>query len=136
MSAIVIDASVALKWLVEEPDSDLTVARSLESETRIAPDYLLMECAYVIWKKVGQKQLTHRTGEEIIDSLNTLPITFHATYRLITLSYKLAVELNCSVYDCSYLALALNYQCPVVTADKRFYNAVSKSALHDYVQLW
>lgn len=136
MKAVVVDASVVLKWLVKEPDCERVVALSLEHTTRIAPDYLLLECANVIWKMVRQKRLTGPVGEEIIESLSKLPITFHSTNRFLKRAYKLAIELDSSVYDCFYLAVGLTYDCPVVTADQRFYKAVSKSSLRDYVHLF
>jgi predicted nucleic acid-binding protein len=37
---------------------------------------------------------------------------------------RLAVDLDHPVYDCFYLALAVQEQYPVVTADRRFHDAV------------
>jgi predicted nucleic acid-binding protein len=43
-----VDANVAIKWVVDEPDSGL--ARSLATATLEAPDLLPIECASVLWK--------------------------------------------------------------------------------------
>jgi predicted nucleic acid-binding protein len=49
IDAAVVDASVALKWALEEPGSDR--ARLLSSARLEAPDLLPIECANVLWKK-------------------------------------------------------------------------------------
>ena len=47
---VVIDASVALKWVIEEDGSE--AARGLLlSEVLAAPDLMIVECANVLWAK-------------------------------------------------------------------------------------
>ena len=43
MSRIVIDASVAIKWVVDEADSDVAV-EVLESCSLASPDLLIADC--------------------------------------------------------------------------------------------
>ena len=43
---------------------------------------------------------------------------------------RLAIDLDHPAYDCFYLALALQEQYPVVTADRRFFDVVRK---HPYL---
>ncbi|MBV9552234.1 MAG: type II toxin-antitoxin system VapC family toxin [Alphaproteobacteria bacterium] len=54
---IVVDASVALKWVLDEPGSE--AAGELRSETIIAPDFWIIEAANALWRsaKVGQLSL-------------------------------------------------------------------------------
>ena len=44
--------------------------------------------------------------------------------QLVASAARLALDLDHPVYDCFYLALALQEQHPVVTADRRFYDIV------------
>jgi predicted nucleic acid-binding protein len=50
VTPFVIDASVAIKWLVDEPGT--AAALSLRRHRLLAPDLLIAECANVLWKKV------------------------------------------------------------------------------------
>ncbi|MGD0103372.1 MAG: type II toxin-antitoxin system VapC family toxin [Rhodopila sp.] len=56
MSTFVIDASVAIKWVVEEPGTQ--EALLFRRHRLLAPDLLMAECADVLWKKVRRKELT------------------------------------------------------------------------------
>jgi hypothetical protein len=53
---IVVDASVALKWVIEEDGSDAAEALLLE-EPLTGPDLLLVECANVLWTKARRGEL-------------------------------------------------------------------------------
>ncbi len=47
---LVIDASVALKWVIDEDDSE--AAQELVSDHALAaPELLLIECANVLWTR-------------------------------------------------------------------------------------
>ena len=47
---VIVDASVALKWVIEEDGSEAAGALLLE-EPLAAPDLLIVECANVLWAK-------------------------------------------------------------------------------------
>ena len=53
---VVIDANVAVKWVVTEPGSEL--ADPLLDCALVAPDLLFAECANILWKKVRRSELT------------------------------------------------------------------------------
>jgi predicted nucleic acid-binding protein len=50
VSRFVIDASVAVKWVLAEPDS--VQALALRQHDLAAPELLVAECANVLWKHV------------------------------------------------------------------------------------
>ena len=57
MNALVIDASIAVKWVVEErgtPEA-LTIRRRAKL---VAPDLLAVGCANILWKKVQRQELS------------------------------------------------------------------------------
>jgi predicted nucleic acid-binding protein len=57
VNALVIDASIAVKWVVEEEGT--AAALSLRKRARlIAPDLLISECANILWKKVRRRELS------------------------------------------------------------------------------
>ena len=60
---VVVDASVALKWVIEEDGSEAAGALLLE-EPLAAPDLLIVECANVLWAKArrGPQTPSRRSG--------------------------------------------------------------------------
>jgi predicted nucleic acid-binding protein len=53
---VIIDASVALKWVIDEDGSE--AARGLLlGEALAAPDLIVVECAIVLWAKARRRQL-------------------------------------------------------------------------------
>lgn len=123
MKHFVIDASVAIKWLVEEEGTAeaLTV---LEKAKLSAPDLLIAECANILWKKVRREELSEEEaliGARILEQadLEILP-----TRHLLGSATSLAVLLDHPAYDCIYLALALERGWHFTTADERFQRKV------------
>ena len=57
METIVVDASIAIKWVVAEEGTDTAVDLRLRFHFA-APDLLIPECANILWKKVQRGELT------------------------------------------------------------------------------
>ena len=123
-AAAVVDACVAVKWVVEEAGSD--TARSLSPTRLEAPDLLLIECANILWKKVRLGDLSPRDAAVRLDVLMVAPVKLTAGGELLKSALELALELQHPVYDCMYVALALRRDIPLVTADERLAAAVRK----------
>ena len=124
IEAAIIDASVAAKWVVEEPGSDR--ARQLAGATLEAPDLLLAECANILWKKTRLGDLSRRDASECLALLLRSPVTLADSRGLVGLALQLSFELNHPVYDCVYLALAVRRSVPLVTADERLVSAARR----------
>ena len=57
MRTLVVDASVAVKWVI--PEAGAADALSLRRQAKlISPDLLLAECANILWKKVRRNELS------------------------------------------------------------------------------
>ena len=123
MSLAVVDASVALKWFFPEEGS--AEARNLASQDLHAPDLLLVESANVLWRKVRVGDVTPSFARQACRALSGSPVTLHPTTPELTLhALELAVQLDHSIYDCLYLALALDLGAEaLITADDRFLRA-------------
>jgi len=117
---LVIDASIAVKWLIDEPDH--LAARSLldRSEQLQAPDFVLIETANVLWKKVLRRELTEQQASGAIDSLPRLFEAIVPSNLLIARALRIAIAMSHPIYDCLYLACAERIDAGLVTADKRF----------------
>lgn len=129
MSAYVVDASVVVKWVVDEVGSE--EAAALRGDELQAPDWIQVECANVLWAKSRRKELTSNEAVERIALLLEAPVVLVPSPELLDQAFALALELAHPVYDCLYLALALERRCPLVTADERFVTAVRASGLYD-----
>jgi len=124
---IVIDASIALKWVVPEADSDAALA--LRRQRVAAPELLIAECANALWKKVRRNQLTVQEASLAARLLQRSDIELEPMRDLMEPATRLAVALDHPAYDCLYLALADMSACELVTADEVFCRKVVAAGL-------
>jgi predicted nucleic acid-binding protein len=113
----VIDASIAIKWLVEEADSS-QVAELMRLPVR-APDLLIPECMNALWKKVTRRELFENEALAAARVLQKSAIIFEPTLPLAPEILKLSLQLSHPAYDCAYLALAVSTNSELVTADEK-----------------
>ena len=116
---MVVDASVAAKWLVSEPDSE--AAHALLDNELLAPDILFSECANVLWKKVLRSELDAATAQTAARALLAASVDTYPSIPLMPKALQLAIQVKHPVYGCLYLALAVAENAPVITADRRLY---------------
>ena len=125
MIRAVVDASVAIKWVVEEAGT--TAALSLLNGTElVAPDLLMPECANILWKKVLRSEFTLDEAEVAAELLQRAAVELIPTRALMADALRLAVALGHPAYDCIYLALAVSRDCTFVTADRRFARVIEE----------
>ena len=132
---MIVDASVALKWIVLEDDSGAAM-ELLGRDDLAAPDLLLIELGDALWNKKRQGEL---------DGGETLPIRLALAASLVNLvndasiipaALDLAVTLDHTIYDCVYLALAVQTEDVLITADRKFVNKVLTSRYAASVRLF
>lgn len=121
---IVVDASVAVKWLV--PEAGEAAADELLSTggPLLAPALIRVEVAAAIARKVRFDEIPFQTGESALGRwfqllLNAL-VTLVPDEADLAGAWQLATELKHPLQDCLYLALALRLRTPLITADKKF----------------
>ena len=132
MSGYVIDASVAVKWLVTEALSEQASALLVDKERAlIAPDLLFAEASNALWAMCRRGDIDRRDFAEAIETLKAAPVaTPIPMRRLAAAAARLASDLDHPTYDCFYLALAVQEQYTLITADRRFYDVVRR---HPYL---
>jgi predicted nucleic acid-binding protein len=138
VALLTIDASVAIKWIVEEADSIAARAflpQSIGGEVvaehvLISPVFVLLETHYVLAKRLIK-------GEIVPEQLNSATTLLRQFLSLVALDDQMAREAEAislsaeapprpvtvlqpyNVYDCVYLALAQRFDAALVTADRR-----------------
>lgn len=125
MSLYVVDASVGVKWLVPEADSNLAIRLQSPAHELHAPSLFDAEIANTIWKKLRRGELTSSNASSIVAQLPSVPVVRHADRQLVTAAFVIAEQTGRTVYDSLYAALAGRIGGQAVSADDRFVNALS-----------
>ncbi len=130
---LVVDASVAIKWLVDEDDS--LIARSLLDGTHeiAAPRLMAVEVANALRRKTLQGDLEPLRAQELAEAIPRMQVNWTLDEILAHNALYLALILNATVPDCLYLALARVVPATLITADNHFVNAVSRTEYQDSV---
>lgn len=120
---VVLDASVAVRWVVTEEGS-AEASELLERDvTWLAPRLLLIEAASALRRKAAEGAIAHAVAGEALDAL--LQAAADDVIRLIedegvvAPALRLALSLGHKLPDCLYLALAEREGAGLATADAR-----------------
>lgn len=131
----VVDASVSIKWYVPEIyDREADVILSSGNDLH-APELILLELSNIVWKKLRRGEITEQKGKSIAAAFTKANIKFHPHKNFINSAFHGAAATGQTVYDWSYLALAISLSCRFVTADERFYKALENTKLKKHL-LW
>jgi predicted nucleic acid-binding protein len=131
--AVVVDASVAVKWHLNDEEHAQEAARLLTRFSQgelvlVAPDHIRYEVpsAITVATRGSQPHLTVQQGQEAIAEFLALGLTTIGTDDLILAAYPLVHQYVIALYDALYLALALRLQCSFVTADRKLYQRIKQ----------
>ena len=131
MTGWVVDASIVVKWLVTEKWSEESSRLLDGGATLIAPALVFAEASNALWAMHRRGDISRDELAEATDVLKSAPVAVPVSMRRLAASaVRLAVDLGHPAYDCYYLALAMQEQHPVITADTRFFDRVRE---HPYL---
>ncbi len=125
--SLVVDASVAVKWLVAEEGSeeaDRLVAGDAELH---APRLMASEIANALWRKARVGEIERGQAAVLLTAVPQMPVRWSADETICADAVRLALALDRPVCDCVYLALAHRMNAKLVTADARFANALEST---------
>jgi predicted nucleic acid-binding protein len=126
----VLDASVAIAWVVPRP----LTAKALRLRDEylngihdlIAPDIFPGEAASALTKSERQKVIAVGDAAALyIKILRACP-SLHPYIPLVPRAIEISSQTRTGFYDCLYVALAEQEQCEVVTVDDKFINSIQK----------
>jgi len=125
---IVVDASVAVKWILPENDTPraLGIQEKYQDEQidLVAPYLVVSEVANVLWKRERRGDLSSAEAQRaFVQFLRDSPILLDSN-SVSNAALGLALAHHRPFYDCLYLAWAIEQRCDLVTADERFFHAL------------
>lgn len=113
---IVVDASVAVRWVASEEGSELA-ATLLTADNLHAPDLIAIEVGSELSRKVAAEQLTRIQADAglqlLFDRLRLHP----SSTALLGRAVDLSLALKHPIYDCIYVALAEHLDAEIATQD-------------------
>jgi len=128
---VVVDASLALKWVLAESDSSAAITLLGEWNTRkvevIAPALFAYEATNILYRQVVVGKLTYDETKKLLAKLFSIGIELdfshyiNVSVRAMEFSHRFGLP---AAYDAHYLALAEREQCDYWTADARLWNTI------------
>jgi predicted nucleic acid-binding protein len=135
VTRLVVDASVAIKWLVPEDHSLDAIAVLDQTDEVFAPDLIWLEIGNALWKRVRRKLLTANEAGGLIRDFEALGVKIYPSKPLMDEALGIAITYDRTVYDSVYLALADEQGCRLVTADQKFHNAMARGS-YSTIVVW
>jgi len=123
---MVIDASVAVKWFIDE-DRSADAQRLLTIDTDlIAPTSILYEVFHALWVAARTRRLPLNRLPDLADVVPTPFAILVPMEHLYAAAAAMAQSYNLAIYDCAYIALAQREHAELVTADEPMFAVARK----------
>jgi len=132
VNPVIVDASVAAKWVLPAEGEALTeeaagwLGRYARGKVRfLVPDLFWAETANLLWKTVQHGRCSKEFAESALVSLVDRRLRTVPSVPLLSLAFRIATDYDRTVYDTLYVALAVRENGQLITADKRLANALA-----------
>ncbi|MFX1681544.1 type II toxin-antitoxin system VapC family toxin [Mitsuaria sp. CC2] len=126
MKTVVVDSNVALGWLALRKDSEslhryagrLAEASATKEARLIAPYVFTAECAYTLLKRGRAQGWPEEELQMYAELLDFYPIAMDEDVMPLPEQVEFALQHNVQGFDALYLALAIERNAALATADK------------------
>lgn len=126
---LVVDCSVAAKWILPEPGRDAALRLLDQYEAGeidlIAPDLLLAEFASLLAKRCRRNEISASEAERAFEFMQKCAPRLFDMRSGIRRALSIALRRQLSLWDCVYIDLAIEHGCSVVTADERLFRGAT-----------
>ncbi len=136
MTRFVVDASVVVKWFLPEEHAEYARRLLNEGFELSSPDLLRAEVGNVLWKRWRRGDIFAEEAGEILRHFRRLPLKIQTSEPLMETAWSVARRFDRSFYDGVYVALAELAGYPLVTADRKLYDALRESDLAEPLLFW
>jgi predicted nucleic acid-binding protein len=117
----VVDANIAVKWVLQEPDSAKAIQVGVDVQSAGGLLHFLdmarIEAVNVIWLQVHRRLTTVQRARVALDELRRAPVQLMAAEPLLNDAFDLALQFDIAVYDACFVAAVQKLGCRGVTAD-------------------
>ena len=136
MSEIVVDPSVALCWFATEKETAFANRLIAAAVDLVAPSLMLVKLANGLRKKTRRGEMTANLAYSGLREIWRFVPQIADLSDLAEPAMALARELDHSVYDCVYLALARRRGATLVTSDQKMVARLARTRYrNDVVRL-
>ncbi|HKS76338.1 MAG TPA: type II toxin-antitoxin system VapC family toxin [Terriglobales bacterium] len=130
MTPLVIDASVAAKWVLPKENlageaADLLAVYGKGEIAFAVPDLFWAETANILWKAARLGRQTRAQTEAGLQELLSLALPTTSSADLVSVAFRLAIAYDRTIYDSLYLALAVKLSTRLITADEKLARSVA-----------
>ena len=132
MTSIVLDASVAAKWLLPSRNEPFAAEAARVFDRYVAgeigivvPDLFWAELANVLWKSARLGRCTEPAARLSLESILDRGFPTVPSNSLVSHAFDIAIAFGSSVYDAIYVALAVTSNRRFVTADEKLARAMA-----------
>ncbi|MFQ5954065.1 MAG: type II toxin-antitoxin system VapC family toxin, partial [Kiloniellales bacterium] len=120
--SFVVDASVAIKWFVEEDQSEEALRLLEREEPFYAPDLIVAEVTNIAWKKAIRDEIERDQAQEIANAIRQGVPALYPSAELNERALEIGLTFNQPIYDCLYIACAEAVDGVLVTTDQKLLN--------------
>ncbi|MRS12560.1 MAG: PIN domain-containing protein [Actinobacteria bacterium] len=131
MNAVVPDASVLIKTVVIERGSEAATRLIREAPLLVAPAHVYAECANALWRRAHRRLASSDAVMARLAGIFALPMEADDLEDMTPTALSLALEFDHPVYDCYYIAAAVQNDATLATADERLYDLAQRVGLGD-----
>ena len=123
--ALIVDASVAVKWIVAEPLRDEALELVRQNDV-VVPDLLPVEVRNALVNRVRRRLATVEEARRAASAFRAVPLIVEPSADRLEEAFDLALAFEHPIDDCIYLALAVARQLTLVTADRRMFDLAQR----------
>ncbi|MEQ1619714.1 MAG: type II toxin-antitoxin system VapC family toxin [Terricaulis sp.] len=132
---MIIDASVALRWFLNEPGAADAADVFSQGAAPVAPDLVLVEIANGLWAAARRHRIDEATARAQLAATPHLFGELRSSEVLAPRAFEIARALDHPIYDCLYLAMAEIERMPLITVDARLQKAVTGTPWRNLVSV-
>ena len=130
--ACVVDANVAMRVFIAQPQSDLADALFSYLDAHptaigYVPEFFYAECANALWQYVRQARYPVQTARENMRDLMDLPLQSVPASELLPQAFEITLAYSIAAYDACYVELAHQVEAPLITCDEKLLRALARS---------
>ncbi len=128
--SFVLDCSVSMAWCFDDERTAYTdaILENFKNKTAVVPTLWPLEVANVLLLSKRKKRITEIQSANFIDALSALPIVIDpsTSAKAMHSIFVIASQYELTIYDATYLELAIREEIPLLTLDKGLQNAAKK----------